>query len=283
LEANPEDITRSLIESYAALGINRVSIGVQSLDDQLLQAISRQHTAEKAREAVLATRNGGISNISIDLMYDLPGQTPTTWERTFQSILDLPITHLSLYNLEIEPHTVFYKNRAVLQRLLPDSDTSLLLHEMALEILRNDGWNQYEISAFQKKGCHSTHNIGYWTARPFLGFGPSAFSYWGGKRFSAAANLSRYTKALQQGNSPVDFEEELPQTAKRKELLAINLRLLDGVNIIEFERTHGSLDLQTKNTIGRLIAQGLLYQSNGCLALSKRGLFFYDTIAAEII
>ncbi|MFQ5729815.1 MAG: radical SAM family heme chaperone HemW [Waddliaceae bacterium] len=283
LEANPEDTTPGLIKSYASLGINRVSIGVQSLDDRLLQSISRRHTAQKAREAVLATKDGGISNISIDLMYDLPGQTLTMWEKTLHDVLDLPITHLSLYNLVIEPHTVFYKKRDALQSLLPDSDTSLRLYEKAIEKLQNVEWKQYEISAFQKQGHYSRHNTGYWTARPFLGFGPSAFSYWGGKRFRNVANLNRYTKALRQGRSPVDFEEELPEAAKRRELLAINLRLLEGVDRIEFERKHGSLDRQTKTTIESLTQQGLLKKSGKRLALTNRGVHLYDTIAAEII
>ncbi len=129
----------------------------------------------------------------------------------------LPVTHLSLYNLTIEPHTMFFKNQAKLKPLLPCEETTLAMYEMALHKLEDCGLKPYEISAFAKPKFYSRHNTGYWTGRPFIGFGPSAFSYWEGKRYRNVAHLNKYYDALKEGRSPIDFEEQpwiLPHTAE---------------------------------------------------------------------
>ncbi|NGX43174.1 MAG: Oxygen-independent coproporphyrinogen-III oxidase-like protein YqeR [Chlamydiae bacterium] len=283
LEANPEDISSSLVRSFAAIGVNRLSIGIQSLDDQLLKEISRQHSAHTARDAVITASQNGIPNISVDLMYDLPRQTLTSWEKTLDEAVNLPITHLSLYNLVLEPQTVFFKKKDEIKEFLPDALTSQRMYESAIDTLEKHGWTQYEVSAFQKDGLSSRHNVGYWTARPFLGFGPSAFSYWKGKRFRNVADLSRYSRVLKEGLSPVDFEEELPEVDKKRELLAINLRMLEGVDMGEFARRHGDLDRETATKLQELVQQGLLSWSDNKLKLTRRGLLLYDAVATEII
>lgn len=283
LEANPETVTLERLRAFAAAGINRISIGVQSLDDTLLQKLGRTHGSQTSIEAVHITAKAGISNISIDLMYDIPCQTLASWKQTLQGIVLLPITHLSLYNLTIEPHTVFFKYQEKLRKELPDADSSTAMYQLAQESLERAGLAQYEISAFAQPGAFSRHNTGYWTGRPFLGFGPSAFSYWEGKRFRAVANLNRYSEALKLSQSPTDFSEELPPEAQRRELLAIALRLKEGVAIEAFERRHGKLDAETKETLQRLCKEGLLIWQNHSLCMTERGMLFYDTIATEII
>lgn len=278
LEANPENITKELMQAYADAGINRVSIGIQSFDDALLKALGRVHDAKKAQDAALLTAQAGIENISIDLMYDLPGQTLQAWEYTLNVTQQLPITHLSLYNLVIEPHTPFYKRRKTLQPTLPSEELSLAMYEMAIQKLSI--LKQYEISAF---GNPSKHNTGYWTGRPFLGFGPSAFSYWEGKRFRVVANLNRYIQELRLGKSPVDFEEELPFEGKQRELLAINLRLLSGVNLDVFQKQHGPLNPEMHKILFGLEQQGYLKQQDSIWCLTKKGILFYDTLASEIV
>jgi oxygen-independent coproporphyrinogen-3 oxidase len=277
LEANPEEVTLPLMQAFAAVGINRVSIGVQSLDDSSLNTLERQHTAKKALLAIENTYQAGISNISIDLMYDLPGQTLTSWEKTLAQVQHLPITHLSLYNLTIEPHTAFFKRKKELIPLLPSPDTSLAMLEAATSSLTH--LKRYEISAFAKPGFASRHNTGYWTGRPFLGLGPSAFSYWDKKRFRNAANLSHYAKALQKGDSPIDFEEELPYPDSLNELLAIHLRLLEGVDLTTFS----PLPEATHQALLQLEAQGWLILSPTRAQLTAQGLLFYDSVAEALI
>lgn len=274
LEANPEEITHSLMEGYRRVGINRISIGVQSLVDSSLQVLERTHTAQRARAAIDETFGAGIDNISIDLMYELPDQTTASFQQTLDQLEQLPITHLSLYNLTIEPHTPFSKRKL----RLPGEEEGLAMLQAATHHLESIGLERYEISAFAKKGHTSKHNTGYWTARPFFGLGPSAYSYFKGSRFRNVANLKRYADALSRGESPIDFSETLPYPRNVHERLAIQLRLLQGVDLKAFH-----LPQKTHQTLDQLIAQGLLSKRGGWLKLTKRGLLFYDTVATEIL
>lgn len=274
LEANPENISLELMEAFKSAGINRVSIGVQSLDNKLLTTLSRTHSAEKAIQAVEVCCKAGLGNLSIDLMYDLPGQTQKSWQHTLDLAVHLPISHLSLYNLTIEPHTVFYKKRKNL--ILPSQKSSLLMLESAIKKLENHGFDRYEISAFAKRGQISQHNIGYWTNRPFLGLGPSACSYWNSSRFQNIANLNRYVKALQKNEDPTDFQETLTPIESLKESIAIQLRLINGIELQKWPAhiTQG---------LSRLIDSGLLETDNSFLRLTKKGLLFHDTVAEEVM
>lgn len=281
LEANPENITLPLMEAYARAGINRVSIGLQTLDTPLLQTLGRIHSAEKAEEAVHLTYAAGIKNISVDLMYDLPGQTLQSWQETLQRAIQLPITHLSLYNLTFEPHTSFFKRKDLLLKQVPNPDVSLQMIESAVETLAQGGLSRYEISAFAKPGYRSNHNLGYWTARPFLGLGPSAFSYSEGCRFRNVAHLGKYLSALREGQYPIDFEEKLPPDEALRELFAVQLRILEGVDLARFEQQQGKITF--RDTLEALCKQELLLQEGSLYKLSPKGTLFYDSVAVEII
>lgn len=283
LEANPENISLQLMREYAQAGINRVSIGIQTLNDSILKRLERQHGSQKAIDAVYRTAEAGIQNITIDLMYDLPDQTLSIWEETLEKVRELPITHLSLYNMTIEPHTTFFKKREQLQKLLPDQETSLKIYEMAQQMLSEKNLEQYEISAFAKPNYPSIHNTGYWKGRPFLGFGPSAFSYWEGSRFSNIANLHRYNQQLKANQFPVDFTEKLDPISSLRELLAIRIRLIEGVDLHRFQEQFGSLDKNTFEAIEELQRQKLIVKEGNILQLTKQGILFYDSVAIELI
>ncbi|PIS02792.1 MAG: coproporphyrinogen III oxidase [Chlamydiae bacterium CG10_big_fil_rev_8_21_14_0_10_42_34] len=274
IEANPEEITLDLLTHFRAIGINRLSLGVQSLDDRSLQTLERVHSADKAKEAIHNAKKAGFENVSIDLMYDLPGQTEESFRYTLNQLSALPIHHISLYNLTIEPHTSFYKR----QVQTPAPELSLRLLTAAVEKFKELGFERYEISAFALPNHKSLHNLGYWTARPFLGFGPSAFSYWSNKRFRNVANINRYAKQLKENLSAVDFEEELTYPANVKELFAVKIRLKEGANLHEFE-----LPDETLTAIEKLKYLELLKEENFQIQLTERGMLFYDTVAAEII
>lgn len=283
LEANPETITQAKMAAFAKAGINRISIGLQTLDNPLLVNLGRTHNSQTSIEAIHATANAGIRNISVDLMYDIPGQTLVSWENTLKGIEGLPISHLSLYNLTIEPNTVFFKYRESLQKIVPDPECSANMYKMAVSTLKGYGLEQYEISAFAKNECRSQHNIGYWTGRPFLGFGPSAFSYWENKRFRSVAHFNRYLNAVQKNNFPTDFSEELSPKDRRKELLAIGLRLKEGVDCQVFEEKHGPLEPITYLALESLVQKDLLEREENRYRLTYQGRLFYDTVAVEII
>lgn len=283
LEANPEDVSVALMKGYQAAGINRVSLGVQSLFDEELSLLGRSHGAQTALEAIERTYVAGLTNISIDLLFDVPYQTLERFEQTLRAVESLPITHLSLYNLTLEPGTTFFKHRKQLLPTLPSDATSTDLWQRALSAFASFGLHRYEISAFAKPGRQSLHNSGYWTARPFLGLGPSAFSYWNGARFSNTTRFHHYLDALKNGRLPIAFEEKLPFPQSLQELLAIHLRLIAGVHLPSFTARHGAFPPSLERTIDTLQTAGLLHHSEDHLALTARGQLFYDSVASELI
>ncbi|MBY0529045.1 MAG: radical SAM family heme chaperone HemW [Rhabdochlamydiaceae bacterium] len=283
LEVNPEDASKEFFISLKEMGINRISFGIQSLDDAQLITLDRQHSSHQGIDALDLAYSAGISNLSIDLMYDLPHQTLFSWERTLERVSALPITHLSLYNLTLEPHTVFFKKQAEIKPYLPNPDLSFSLLDTAVARLSSLGLERYEISAFAKAGCHSRHNTGYWTARSFLGLGPSAFSYWEKKRFRNMAHLNRYSESLTQGQFPVDFEEKLGFYEQQKELFAVQLRLVQGVDLIRFEQRHGPLGLDLMKSIDCLVAKEWIDRRGSWVKLTSQGQLFYDSAASELI
>lgn len=280
LEVNPENATLEAMKEFAAAGINRVSLGIQTLDAPLLTRLGRLHSPITAKNGVYAIADAGIENISIDLMYDLPGQTLMSWENTLQEAVKLPIKHLSLYNLTIEPQTVFFKYRKEIEKEVPTEDVSLEMILRAESVLQEAGLMRYEISAFAHPGSYSRHNTGYWTGRPFIGLGPSAFSFWEGRRFRNIAHLSRYVDLLEKGESPVDFEEQLKSPERERELIAIQLRLNQGIDI-----NNALIDPETKQILETLCQDnaGLLVRQDAYYRLTDKGRLFYDTVASEII
>jgi oxygen-independent coproporphyrinogen-3 oxidase len=266
IEINPEFTDFEKLQPF-----NRVSIGVQSLDPALLECLGRLHTQEEAKRAVRGVKEAGIDNISIDLMMELPGQTLDSWKRTLDEALELPISHVSLYNLTFEPHTPFYRNRKELAKTVPNPSLAREMIEVAIDRFEARNLPRYEISAF---GRPSVHNSGYWTGRPFLGIGPSAFSYIDGTRFQNVSNLHRYIQALRSGKSPIGFSETLSEEKSKRERLAIALRLVRGVPLEE---------VPSYPEIDPLIQRGWLEKKEGRLALSLEGTFFYDSVATELI
>lgn len=283
VEANPEDLTENYLKDLLSLRINRLSIGVQSLDEELLKSLKRSHDAKKAKEVVNLAYKLGFSNISIDLMYDLPNQTLSSFKNTLDALKDLPVTHLSLYNLIFEKGSLFYRKKKETLPLIPNDLESLAMHELAVLKLEEMGLKQYEISAFAKEEKISIHNTGYWTARPFLGFGPSAFSYWDNARSKNVSNLKKYYSLLEKGLLPQDFKEELSLYDRQKELFAVELRLFQGVNLLEFEKRNEPLGESLQNSLENLIKDGFIEKKNNTFFLSSKGKLFYDTVGERLI
>lgn len=275
LEANPDDISPERMRRFLDAGVNRLSIGVQSFDDALLPRLGRQHDAAQAAQAVVCCTEAGFENISIDLMYDLPGQQLASWEASLEKACSLPVSHVSLYNLQIERATVFYKHRKRIQAQMPGEALSTKMLQTACERLEAAGLSRYEISAF---GRPSEHNTGYWQGRPFLGLGPSAFSYYGGRRFRNIANLHRYHRLVASGQSAKDFDEKLDPAAQQREMLVVGLRLLAGVELRRFD-----LDDQCQLAVQRLKNEGLLESDGLRLRLTDSGRMLHDHIASELI
>lgn len=283
LEANPEDVTFEKMLAFKQLGVNRVSLGLQSLVDSELCNLQRTHTASRSEQAVYETFRAGIENISVDLLFDLPSQTLQTLGRSLSKLEPLPISHLSLYNLVLEPNTVFFKDKAKIKPLLPTEEESLAMLEIAESHFSKKGLQRYEISAFAIPGKESKHNTGYWRGRSFLGLGPSAFSYWEGARFSNTTKFQRYLDQLNQKILPVDFQEKLPYPENLKELLAIELRMLSGVSKNGWKKRYGEFPTCINQSLSSLKEQGLLEITEDSICLTKKGTLFYDDVASCLI
>lgn len=281
LEVNPEESSISFFTECLALGINRLSFGVQALDDQSLHLLGRAHHAMQAKEAIQSAALAGFTNISIDLMIDIPRQTTHSLCMTLAQLPALPIQHLSLYNLTIEANTPFARRKQALTPLLPTPEESLLLLETAIEQIEQMGLQRYEISAF---GTPSQHNMGYWTGRPFLGLGPSAFSYWNGSRFQNMANLKTYHERILTEGHAVDFQERLPFPRNFQELLAIRLRLMQGACLEEIAALlHTSIPETAIHSLQKLMTQGWITYDPPYWKLTTQGKRFYDSVAETII
>lgn len=283
LETNPEDVSLEKIKNFKQAGVNRISLGVQSFNDFELEVLKRSHSAQKSISSIENIYEAGIENISIDLMYDLPLQSLQSFDNSLKIALQMPISHLSLYNLTFEEKTPFFKEQKELKKKVPDEATSVSLLEKACEYFSKNGFKRYEISAFAKNGKVSNHNIGYWIGRPFLGFGPSAFSYFEKKRYKNISNVQKYIELVQKDLSSVDFSEMLPYPENLKELLAINLRMLDGIDIFDFQKKEGLLPQETLEDLEKMTRLGFLEKEINTFKLSKKGLMFYDTVAIDLI
>jgi oxygen-independent coproporphyrinogen-3 oxidase len=283
LEVNPEKLSLEKMQSFHKAGINRVSIGVQSFDDELLKILGRTHDSDTAKQAILTTLSAGITNISIDLMYELPHQTMQKWKHSVEEAAKLPITHLSLYNLTFEPNTSFFAKQKSLSKHLPSSEEAHAMLEYATYTFPKNGLHRYEISAFTRNHQSSVHNTGYWTARPFLGLGPSAFSYFEHRRFRNISHLRKWREKVLSYSPPEDFEEILDPISRQKELLAVELRLIQGVHLPSFIEKQGPLSSDLEQSIFTSIQEGYLCKKDDLLCLTDKGLLFYDTVASDLI
>ena len=283
VEANPESLHFDVVELLLRAKVNRISVGIQSLDNALLQVLGRRHSAECGIEALMEAKRAGIDRLSIDLMYELPHQTRKSWEATLAKTRALPITHISLYNLSFEPKTAFYRRYKTLKPHLPSEETSAQFFKQSRAVFADFGFEHYEISAFAKKGDRSVHNIGYWCARPFFGFGPSAFSYVEGKRWRNAPSLPRYLEKIAQKKLPVDFEETLPYPANLCELLAIRLRFFEPLDLLLFQKAFGKLPPFIDAILEDLCQKGWMKKEGSVIQLTSEGQLFYDCVAVALI
>lgn len=222
LEANPGTVNAASLGALREAGFNRISFGVQSFVEEELAHLGRLHTAQMAKDAVLAAREAGFSNISVDLMLGIPCQTPRSLAQSLEMLGTLPVTHLSAYLLKIEPGTAF--DCPEIQALLPDEDTVCALYLQTVRQAEALGLAQYEISNFAKPGFESRHNLKYWEGKPYLAFGPSAHGFWNGVRYTHPNDLTAYLA----GDFGCTVEEEHPD--RLEETLALGLRLTRGIS-----------------------------------------------------
>lgn len=237
LEANPDSVDFKSLKSLRKAGFNRISIGMQSACQAELEAVHRPHTVEQGDEAVAAARKAGFTNLSLDLIYGLPIQTVPSWWDTVEHALSLQPDHLSCYGLKLEEGTPLAARVAKGERL-PSDDTQASLYLWTVNRLAQAGYGQYEISNFAKSGCVSRHNLRYWTAKPYIGFGPGAHSDFGGRRYSWIRDLEGYIKGVLEGAPLLDSEDLIPREERGSEYLMLRLRTAMGIEEWEYRGTY---------------------------------------------
>lgn len=233
LEANPDSVDLKALRALRRAGFNRLSLGMQSACPAELEAVHRPHTVKQVDEAVAAAKKAGFKNLSLDLIYGLPGQTMDSWKATVEHALSLIPQHLSCYGLKVEEGTPLAA-RVEAGETLPDDDAQADLYLWTVGRLARAGLEQYEISNFAKHGFPSRHNLRYWLMRPYAGFGPGAHSDFGGRRYAWVRDLDQYIQGVLQGGSIVDSEELIPRRERGGEYLMLRLRTTQGIDEWEY-------------------------------------------------
>lgn len=283
MEANPDDMSAEYVSSLRSLPVNRISMGVQSFAQEDLTFLNRRHDREEAIQAVRYCKENGFNNISLDLIYGLPGQTPEKWKRNLDEIISLDIPHISAYHLIYEEGTALYKLWEAGKIKQIDEDVSLDLFMILIDRLRSEGYEHYEISNFALPGKYSRHNSSYWLGKKYLGLGPSAHSYDGKEREWNVASLPDWIKGIKERKPDVE-REILDLDTRYNDYIVTRLRTMWGIDLDEVLLLYGKEKLNYCLKISeRYIKDKLLIQKDRKLTLSKDGIFISDGIMSDML
>jgi len=274
MEANPGSVSARKAAVLKKFGVNRISLGVQSWDDELLKLLGREHNARQAEESFLILRGAGFTNINIDLMFGLPGQTADQWRASLERTIALQPEHISTYCLTYEEDTEFFLRHAR-GELREDEDTETDFFEMAMAILGDAGYEHYEISNYARPGFESLHNRAYWRGKDYVGIGPSAVSTMGMQRLQNISDYRQYIDRVLSGQSPRATSENLTDEMKRTERIALSLRTGEGVPASELQTFAKQTD--------ELVGLGLIRQSDERIVLTRKGKTLADSVAEAFL
>ena len=283
IEANPGDLDADKIAVLKQSPVNRVSLGVQTFDDKMLKKIGRSHLEKDIYENIDRLKLAGFDNISIDLIYALPGQTMAQVKDNVAKAISLDIPHMSLYSLILENHTVFMNRMRRGKLPLPKEELEAEMFEYIIAELERSGFEHYEISNFSKPGFESRHNLMYWDNAEYYGIGAGASGYVNGVRYKNHGPIRHYLNAVEAGNARIT-EEHLTQKEQMEEEMFLGLRKKSGVSMTRFEEKFGqSFDELYGKIIRDLVQQGLMQIDGDRVRMTKRGLFLGDTVAERFI
>ena len=283
VEVNPDDVTHEFAEQLLKLGVNRVSMGVQSLVDEELVFLNRRHDAKEAMKAYCDLQSAGFNNISIDLIYGIPGQTLDTWKYTLEKALSLQAKHVSCYNLSYEEGTMLYKLRETGRVMECDDNTCVEMYDMLVDMLDGAGYEHYEISNFAMPGFYSRHNSGYWDKTPYLGLGASAHSYDGNMRRYNPDNVKLYVESLD-NDVVVCVGEQESVDEKYDEDVMLRLRTSRGIDSEWIKSIYGkAYSDYFVNAIRSFVDSGLVIKDGSRYRLSRNGVMLSDMIMRELM
>ena len=284
IEANPGTLSREKLDVYKDAGINRLSIGLQAWQDRLLKGIGRVHTCKEFIENLCAAKEAGFNNISVDLIFGLPGQSLKDWLDTLDNVTKLDVTHLSCYSLKVEEDTVLDRKIKNGEIDYPDEELDREMYHNTIAILSGKGYIHYEISNFSKPGFESRHNLIYWNVEPYIGIGAGAHSYFEGTRYNNEEFPESYISQISKGRIPKKNIEVLTLQDNISEYLILGLRLIKGIKIEEFNQKFGKdlLELYGEK-IENLIKRELISIENVYLKLTAMGLDLANQVFVEFI
>ena len=276
VEVNPDSASVRELEKLRKAGFNRISLGVQSADDELLRAIGRIHTFAQVQQAVAAVRKAGFKNLSMDLIYGLPGQTMQQWEDTLAAVIALAPEHISCYGLKLEPGTPLYDRR--LEESFPDDDAQADMYLYTVTALAQNGYEQYEISNFAKPGYESRHNLKYWRMQEYAGFGPGAHSDFGGVRYAYVRDLDAYIN----GRLILSESESDATLTRDYEYVMLSLRTAEGIDRRYFETTYRQRFQPMEELLAQYERAGLAARTEKGWRLTPRGFLVSNSIIVAL-
>lgn len=283
IEVNPDDVTAYYIQQAKSLGINRVSMGVQSFSDEDLRFINRRHTAKQATDAIHIIKKAGIDNISIDLIYGIPGQNIEIWKNNVDTAISLSVQHISAYTLMYEEGTRLSVMRSLGKITEMDDDVVAAMYDYLVAQLKSNGYTHYEISNFALPGFHSRHNSSYWNLTPYLGLGVAAHSFDGTVRRFNPSNLKKYLDALGEGNLCVEVEK-ITKAEKYDEYVMLRLRTADGIDADElmhrFDEEYYQFFIEKTKP---LVSEGSLINENGRYYIPENHIMISDNITCDLL
>ena len=282
IEANPGEAPKEKLKDFYSLGINRLSVGVQSFKAELLQFLSRSHSAEDAFRTFQSARDAGFENINCDLIYNIPGQLLDDWQSDLDTLVNLNPEHISAYSLTVEQNTKLQElvhNKTI---IMPVDELQQQFNAITYSTLQKNNYVQYEISNYSQTNRECLHNLHYWQNDFYLGFGPSAHGYNGKKRWNNFSNLDRYISIIKNSNSPIESYDAITEIDKINEIIGFGLRMTIGFEISRIPQ-HVKTQFQKQLNQAQIKFPEMIIRENNRIKLTQKGMNFADTIAVEMM
>ncbi|PKN05707.1 MAG: coproporphyrinogen III oxidase [Deltaproteobacteria bacterium HGW-Deltaproteobacteria-9] len=280
VEVNPADAHPHFLTSLRRTGVNRLNLGIQSFDENILRFLDRRHTRKQALESIEQAQAAGFDNIGLDLIYGIPGQSLLSWKDTLSLALSFEPEHLSCYQLSLEDDTPLGRKHQKGEFALPDEDRQIDFFMTTADILEDAGYLHYEVSSFARdESCKSRHNQKYWRHIPYLGIGPAAHSFSGQRRWWNHRSIKQYLLDILEGRRPVEGSEQLTPSQKRLENCFLGLRTGEGIPMQHFSEQHNTPHPEKRKNLDELVRQGFIVIQDGFLKPTRRGLAVADRLA----
>jgi len=284
VEANPDTITEEKLVSYLSFGVNRLSIGGQSLNDKVLKIIGRQHTASQLKKAIFLAKKVGFKNINVDMMIGLPTQTFFDARKMAGYLIKNKIPHISCYSLILEENTPLYLSVKEKKISLPPDEKTVKMYDLVYKKLKKHGYSRYEVSNFSLENYECKHNKNYWEMGEYLAFGVAGHSFFDGIRFENTSNFDEYIEKINSGEFAVIKEEKLTMSQEKEENIMLSLRTNKGINIIEFNKKFSCDLLKDKEKdIAFLLSHKFIILENGVLKVSENAYYILNSVIAKLV